>query len=634
MSDDNSSLLFSRLRKFVSIIDELRDLGLQSYISLPRIAVLGVQSAGKSSLLESIVGYDFQPRGEGLCTRRPLELRLVHNLDSNSEPYGVFDGKKDEKIKSFPAITKRIEDQTEQVAGSKKGIVDDPIRLTITSHSCPDLTLIDLPGITKVPLRGSDQKENIEKVTTDMCLKYCKDPRTIILIVIQANQDIATSDAQKIAMQLDREGERSFAVVTKVDLMDSGTDAYKILNNDEIPQRYGYVGVKGRSQADIVSGVSIKKGLQNEEVWFDTHEPYSNMPNKHKILGTHAQTNKLTFILNKNIKQNLPKILEEIKQKRWDCEESLKKIGEPLPRNAHERIQLVTNLFNRFIDSYKNTIKGKFNKLNRDGETIGSQMRTSFIKIFEAHNDKKTLTEYCDDKTIERAFINFDGDAFPGSPSYDGFLSLLHPFIDRLYEPAYDLIEESYNNLENTSKQMIADVFLRFPALEEQVGGLSSGILMKGRDMTRKLVKCLQDSERNYIFTSDENYSMQYGENLPPPPHMTADKDKKTHFIKQVRNRLDAYLRLVQKNLKDSIPKIIGQILLEKTTQMLHSEIYTGISNNKEILECLNEPEHLKIERDTIEKARDVLEKALKKLSKPGLLGGDDMNDGDDDDYY
>ena len=86
-------------------------------------------------------------------------------------------------------------------------------------------------------------------------------------------------------MQLDREGERSFAVVTKVDLMDSGTDAYKILNNDEIPQRYGYVGVKGRSQADIVGGVSIKKGLANEEAWFDTHEPYCNMPNKHKILG-------------------------------------------------------------------------------------------------------------------------------------------------------------------------------------------------------------------------------------------------------------------------------------------------------------------------------------------------------------
>jgi len=67
---------------------------------------------------------------------------------------------------------------------------------------------------------------------------------------------------------------------------------------------------------------------------------------------------------------------------------------------------------------------------------------------------------------------------------------------------------------------------------------------------------------------------------------------------------------------------------------MLHSEIYTGISNNNEILECLTEPEHLKIERETIEKARDVLEKALKKLSKPGLLGGEDMNDGDDDDYY
>ena len=203
--------------------------------------------------------------------------------------------------------------------------------------------------------------------------------------------------------------------------MDRGTDAYKILNNDEIPLRYGYVGVKGRSQADIVGGVSIAKGLANEEAWFETHEPYNNMPNRHKILGTRSLTNKLTFILNKNIKQHLPKILEEIKVKKFDCEESLAKMGEPLPRSNPDRIHLVTQLFNKFIDAYKNTIKGKFNKLNRDSEPIGAQMRTQFVRIFEFFNTKKDLTDYLDDKEIERAFINFDGDAFPGSPSYDGF---------------------------------------------------------------------------------------------------------------------------------------------------------------------------------------------------------------------
>lgn len=76
--DGNESLLFSKLRKFISIIDELRDMGLQAIVALPRIAVLGMQSAGKSSVLESIAGYDFLPRGEGLVTRTPLEIRLIH----------------------------------------------------------------------------------------------------------------------------------------------------------------------------------------------------------------------------------------------------------------------------------------------------------------------------------------------------------------------------------------------------------------------------------------------------------------------------------------------------------------------------------------------------------------------------
>lgn len=99
---------------------------------MPRIASLGGQSAGKSSVMESIVGVDFLPRSEGVCTRRPLELRLVHSIDSD-KPYAIFDAYPDKKFNDFSTVKKTIEDLTDKVAGSKKNIVDDPIILTIYS---------------------------------------------------------------------------------------------------------------------------------------------------------------------------------------------------------------------------------------------------------------------------------------------------------------------------------------------------------------------------------------------------------------------------------------------------------------------------------------------------------------------
>lgn len=82
--------MFEKLANLVKIVDDLRDEGLQDHIKLPRIAVLGSQSSGKSSLLEMIVGLDFLPRGDGVVTRRPLELRLKHILPSMILRINVF----------------------------------------------------------------------------------------------------------------------------------------------------------------------------------------------------------------------------------------------------------------------------------------------------------------------------------------------------------------------------------------------------------------------------------------------------------------------------------------------------------------------------------------------------------------
>ena len=222
-------------------------MGLQQYINLPRIAVLGTQSAGKSSVLESIVGQDFLPRGDGVVTRRPAELRLVHLHDPTAKPWARFEEVGDKKFYNFEEVRKTINILTDKVAGTNKGIVDKPIVIHIYSPLCPDLTLIDLPGITRIPLMGSDQPKNIEQITREMAMRYVKDPRTIILCVIPANADMTTSDALQMAREIDEKGIRTLGVITKIDIMDAGTNAKRMIMGQEVPMRLGYIGVKNRS---------------------------------------------------------------------------------------------------------------------------------------------------------------------------------------------------------------------------------------------------------------------------------------------------------------------------------------------------------------------------------------------------
>lgn len=85
----------------------------------------------------------------------------MHSV-SAEEPFAVFDNDKNEKITDFEEVKKRIEKLTEKDAGNKKGIIDSPIVMTVYSKSVPDLSLVDLPGITKIPIKDSDHPDNIE----------------------------------------------------------------------------------------------------------------------------------------------------------------------------------------------------------------------------------------------------------------------------------------------------------------------------------------------------------------------------------------------------------------------------------------------------------------------------------------
>ena len=134
---------------------------------------------------------------------------------------------------------------TIKVCGSNKDISHIPIIVKIYSRNVVDLTMVDLPGITKIPT--GDQPHDIEAKINELTMTYIKPRTAIIMAVCAANVDLANSDALKLARRVDPLGERTIGVITKIDLMDEGTNALDLLAGRIYPLRLGYVGVVCRS---------------------------------------------------------------------------------------------------------------------------------------------------------------------------------------------------------------------------------------------------------------------------------------------------------------------------------------------------------------------------------------------------
>ncbi|CAN7992122.1 unnamed protein product [Ixodes pacificus] len=293
----------------IPIVNRLQDaytqLGASLTLDLPQIAVVGGQSAGKSSVLENFVGRDFLPRGSGIVTRRPLVLQLIN---CNTE-YGEFLHCRGKKFMDFDQIRKEIEDETDRVTGSNKGISSVPINLRVYSPHVLNLTLVDLPGLTKVPV--GDQPADIEKQIRDMILQFICKENCLILAVTSANQDLATSDALKLAKEMDPEGLRTIGVITKLDLMDEGTDAKDILENKLLPLRRGYVGVVNRSQKDIEGKKDIRAALEAERKFFLSHPSYRHMADR---MGTPYLQRVLNQQLTNHIRDTLPGLRDKLQK--------------------------------------------------------------------------------------------------------------------------------------------------------------------------------------------------------------------------------------------------------------------------------------------------------------------------------
>lgn len=107
-----------------------------------------------------------------------------------------------------------------------------------------------------------------------------------------------------MARELDPRGHRTIGCVTKLDIMDAGTNARHMLEGKEVPLRLGFCGIKNRSQKDIIDQVPVAKANAIEQAWFSQHATYKDMPPGY--LGISTLIKKLSKILFTHIKVNLP----------------------------------------------------------------------------------------------------------------------------------------------------------------------------------------------------------------------------------------------------------------------------------------------------------------------------------------
>lgn len=483
--------LVNRLQHALSLVA-----GQDYSLHLPQIAVVGAQSAGKSSVLENFVGRDFLPRGSGIVTRRPLILQL---LNSEKE-YGKFLHCKGKKFTEFDEIREEIEAETQRLTGTNKVVSPVPINLQIHSPHVLDLTLVDLPGITKVPV--GDQPADIEYQVRDMIMQYICKENCLILAVTPANMDLANSDALKLAKDVDPQGQRTIGVITKLDLMDEGTDAREILENKLLPLCRGYVGVVNRSQKDIDGKKDIKAALLAEKDFFRSHPAYSHIAAR---MGTPYLQKMLNQQLTNHIRETLPVFRSNLQSQLLALNREAEEYRKYGPDDFTRRTKTLLQLVQRLSVDFEKLIEGSGDKVDTVHLSGGARIN----RIFHEHFPYELLKLESDERDLRQeitfAIRNIHG-VRTGLFTPDlAFEAIVKKQISRLNEPCMKLVDMVSQELITTVYQCI-NKLSSFPKLRDETEKILSTEIRAQESKCRDQILLLIEIQLAYINTKHEDF--------------------------------------------------------------------------------------------------------------------------------
>ncbi|NXN20060.1 MX protein, partial [Indicator maculatus] len=482
-----------KIRPCIDLIDSLRALGIEKDLSLPAIAVIGDQSSGKSSVLEALSGVAL-PRGNGIVTRCPLELKLKRVPAPQAWKGKISFRNTSVELQNASQVDKAVRSAQDIVAGTAGAISGEIISLEIHSPHVPDLTLIDLPGIARMAV-GNQPKDIGEQIK--MLLKKtisCKE--TLNLVVVPCNVDIATTEALKMAQEVDPSGERTLGILTKPDLVDKGTEEsiIKIMQNLVIPLKKGYMIVKCRGQQDIYNELDLASAIEKERIFFENHKYFSILMEEGRATIPRL-AEKLTSELVRHIIKTLPTLENQTREILQKSLQDLQRYRRGTPRTDSEKFSYLTDMIKLFNQDISQTVFGEeqvfgnearlFSKIRREFHTWAAVLQEFTARVKNVVPNK--VWKYED---------QYRGRELAAFSNYRTFEDIIKEQIIQLEQPAIEILNKVIGLVEEKFMELTKKHFANFPNLNKAAKIIIEDIMMKQSAETERQIQTQFKMER------------------------------------------------------------------------------------------------------------------------------------------
>lgn len=348
-----------------------------------------------------------------------------------------------------------------------------------------------------------DQPTDIEKQTRNLISEYIAKPNSIILAVSPANVDIVNSEALKLARHVDPMGRRTIGVLTKIDLMDHGTNALDILSGRVYPLKLGFIGVMNRSQQDIQGNKSLSEALKSETDFFKHHPAYRNMANR---CGTQFLAKSLNTTLMGHIRERLPDIKARLNTLMGQTQQELASYGDMHFSGKEHRGSQILQLMTRFASSFISSIDGTSTEISTKELCGGARIYYIFNSVFGNSLETIDPTTNLSALDIRTAIRNSTGprpSLFVPELAFD---LLVKPQIKLLEVPSQRCVELVYEELIKICHTCGSAELTRFPRLQGKLIEVVSDLLRERLGPASQYVESLISIQRAYINTNHPNF--------------------------------------------------------------------------------------------------------------------------------
>ncbi|KAL9379890.1 hypothetical protein Peur_028372 [Populus x canadensis] len=490
----------NRITPLLDAVDRLRQLQVvKEGIQLPTIVVVGDQSSGKSSVLESLACVNL-PRGDGICTRVPLIMRLKHHPSLVPEIFLQFNGK------TVPTDEAHVADAinlaTDEIAGNGKGISNTELTLVVKKNGVPDLTLVDLPGITRVPVHG--QPENIYEQIANIIMKYISPDESVILNVLSATVDFSTCESIMMSQKVDKNGERTLAVVTKVDKSPEGL-LEKVTRND-VNIGLGYVCVRNR-----IGNESYEDARKEEAALFATHQLLSKIDKSTVHVGIQVLAQKLVRIQANIIAKCLPDIVRKIDEKLKASISELNRMPKRLLSVAE-----VMAAFMGIIGSSKESlrkilVRGEIDEYPHEKYMHGTAKLVEMLNEYsdELHNFSDHTKDFMMINEIE-VLEETKGIELPNILPHTAILTILQQKVEEISELPIGFVEKVWAYIEDVVISVLNHHSANYHQLQLFIGRAAHELVDKMKDQSIDWATEIVQMEKETDYTCNPEYMKEW----------------------------------------------------------------------------------------------------------------------------